>query len=224
MINLLIADDHALMRDGLSTILSDEADINIVGTARTGEEALELALKLKPGLILMDVQMPGMGGIASARAIKSQLPATIVLMLTTYVEDDYIIEALASGADGFLLKDMPGDKLLQAVRDAAAGQLMLPASVAAKLAARLSSAITIGHLQLETIVRKAESAAFTDRELEIARCMAKGISNREIAETVFMSEGTVKNYVSSIYMKIGTNERTVAAIALNHLFQQIPPK
>ncbi|UUZ96972.1 response regulator transcription factor [Paenibacillus sp. P25] len=125
MINILIADDHTLMRDGLQTILNLEEDLRVVASAGNGTEALALTEKHRPHLILMDIQMQGLNGIECTKQIKQVFPETVILILTTFAEDDYIVEALAGGAAGFLLKDMPGDKLIQSIRDAAKGQFML---------------------------------------------------------------------------------------------------
>ncbi|WP_248928500.1 response regulator transcription factor [Paenibacillus hamazuiensis] len=219
MIDILIADDHTLMRDGLQTILNLEEDMRVVGSAGNGEEALALAEKHLPHIVLMDIRMNGMNGIECTKRIKQKLPSTAILILTTFAEDDYIIEALAGGAAGFLLKDMPGDKLIEAIRDAVKGHYMLPSVVAAKLAAKLSSVTAGGRLALDTILHKSEAVVFSDKEKTIALLMLEGKSNREMAELLFMSEGTVKNYVSAIYGKIGTNDRNIAVMTLKGLLE-----
>jgi DNA-binding NarL/FixJ family response regulator len=217
LIRVLIADDMALMRDGLQTILGLEEDIQVVAAVRSGEEALEAALLLKPDVILMDIQMPGMGGIASMRAIREKGLQTVILILTTFSDIDYIVDGLSGGAVGFLLKDMPSDQLIQSIRDAVNGQFMMPSAVAVKLASRIST-LESGHVPgFHEVRKKAESALLSERELSIARMFLEGLTNREIAGRLFMSEGTVKNYVSTIYSKIGTNDRTLAVIALRDL-------
>ncbi|MFC0216435.1 response regulator [Paenibacillus chartarius] len=217
MIKILIVDDMTLMRDGLHTILALEDDIEVVGDAKSGEEAVELTLSLQPDIVLMDIQMPGIGGIGGLKQIKAKRPETIVLILTTFAEDDYILDALAAGAAGFLLKDMPGDKLIQSIHDAHSGHLMLPASVASKLAARLLSVSNGSPAGLDAVRKKAETANLSEKERRIAELLLEGKSNREIAGELFMSEGTVKNHVSSIYGKIGTNDRTIAIMTLRQL-------
>ncbi|WP_426450814.1 response regulator [Paenibacillus sp. S-38] len=211
---IVLADDQTLMRDGLHTILTLEDDLEVVGTAENGQQALELVEQLRPNLVLMDIQMPIMNGIESTKRIKKQFPETIILILTTFAEDDYIVEGLANGASGFLLKDMPGDKLIQSIRDCVKGQLMMPAVIASKLAARLSSASAAATAEFDPKRLKSEGISFTEREKNIISLMMEGKNNRQIAGLLFMSEGTVKNYVSMIYNKIGTNDRTKAILAL----------
>jgi len=216
MLTIVIADDQTLMRDGLQTILQLEDDIEVVGTAENGEEACRQVELLRPDLVLMDIRMPVMNGIEAVKKIRDTVPDTKVLVLTTFDEDEYIIEALANGAVGFLLKDIPTDKLLQAVRDAARGEIMLPSSIAVKLAARLSSPAAAKPAPGRARGR-ASDLKFTERELSIIALMVEGRNNREIAGLLFMSEGTVKNYISTIYDKIGTNDRTQAVIWLRDM-------
>lgn len=218
MIDILIADDQTLMREGLQTILSLEEDMVVVGMAENGSQALEQAERLKPHVVLLDIQMPVMDGIECVRRLKASQPDTVVLILTTFAEDEYIIEALTCGATGFLLKDMPGDKLIQSIRDAVSGQLIMPSVIAAKLAARLSKLSSTTRIQMDAARLKAEGVTFTERERSIILLMLQGMSNRQIAGILYMSEGTVKNYVSAIYNKIGTNDRTKAIIALKEIF------
>lgn len=216
MLRVLIADDQTLMRDGLQTILQLEEDIEVVATAENGEEACRLATLHRPDLVLMDVRMPVMDGIEAAKHLRRTLPDLKILMLTTFDEDEYIIEALANGAVGFLLKDIPTDKLLEAIRQAAQGDMMMPSSIAVKLAARLSASyLTAGNSTLVEV--QSSDIKFTDRELTIIPLMIEGRTNREIAHLLFMSEGTVKNYISGIYDKIGTNDRTQAVILLKKM-------
>lgn len=218
-VKIIIADDQTLMRDGLQTILSLEEDMEVLAVARNGQEALERVRQLRPDLVLLDVQMPVMDGIECTKMLKREFPEIRILILTTYADDDYIVEGLAGGADGFLLKDMPGEQLLQSIRDCARGQLMLPAVVAGKLAARLALVVSSGASELDALRLKAEGVSFTEREKQIVRLMIEGRSNRQMAETLFMSEGTIKNYVSMIYQKIGTNDRTKATLALRELMK-----
>lgn len=216
MLRVLIADDQTLMRDGLQTILQLEEDIEVVATAENGEEACRLVEQYRPDLVLMDIRMPVMNGIEAVKKLRVTMPDTKVLVLTTFDEDEYIIEALASGAVGFLLKDIPTDKLLQAIRDAARGDIMLPSAIAVKLAARLSAAGS-GDSAANRTRNKASDVKFTEREMSIISLMVEGRNNREIAQLLFMSEGTVKNYISTIYDKVGTNDRTQAVIWLKDM-------
>jgi DNA-binding NarL/FixJ family response regulator len=216
MLRVLIADDQTLMRDGLQTILQLEDDIEVVATAENGEEACRLAAFHAPDLVLMDVRMPVMNGIEAVKQLRRTMPGLKILMLTTFDEDEYIIEALANGAIGFLLKDIQTDRLLEAIRQAARGEMMLPSSIAAKLAARLSASSLVATAPAPAEVR-APGIKFSDRELTIIPLMIEGRTNREIASLLFMSEGTVKNYISGIYDKIGTNDRTQAVILLKKM-------
>ncbi|WEK54810.1 MAG: response regulator transcription factor [Candidatus Cohnella colombiensis] len=217
MLKILIADDQTLMRDGLQTILQLEDDIDVIATAENGEEACNLVMTLQPDIVLMDIRMPVMNGIEAVKKLKLDSPHTKVLVLTTFDEDDYIIDALASGAVGFLLKDIPTDKLLQAIRDTAKGELMLPSSIAIKLAARLATPSSEERTFSAQKRGKISDLKFTDREMSIIVLMVEGRNNRQIAQLLFMSEGTVKNYISTIYDKIGTNDRTQAVLWLKDM-------
>lgn len=218
-IRLLIADDQTLMRDGLKTIFDLEEDIDVVGTAENGREALEMTERLKPDVVLMDIRMPVMDGVECTRLIKKNFPEVLVIVLTTFDDEEYIIQALNYGASGYLLKDIPGDRLIQAVRDAVSGNLLMPAQVAAKLACRLSD--LAGKCRgADTWTERAQT--LSRRELEIARLMVQGAGNREIADTLCLTEGTVKNYISSIYSKLGTHDRPQAINLLKDLLAGNP--
>jgi DNA-binding NarL/FixJ family response regulator len=224
-IKIIIADDQTLMRDGLQTIVQLEDDMTVAATAENGAEAYELTRVHQPHLVLMDIRMPVMDGIESTRLIRQQFPKTLVLVLTTFADDDYIVDALVNGASGFLLKDMPGDKLLQAIRDAHKGELMMSAPIAAKLAGRISSlagkqTAHISHRETgspSSVFERPAALKFTEREKNVVALMMEGMTNREIAGKLFMSEGTVKNYISAIYDKIGTNDRTQAVLWLKSM-------
>ncbi len=221
-IKVVIADDQSLMRDGLATILELEPDIEVVGKAVNGEEAYQLVNKQEPDLILMDIRMPEMDGIESTRQIKKERPETAVLALTTFDDQEYIVEILNSGAEGYLLKDIDGDKLVQAIKDAVAGDLIMPSEVASKLAANVAEEQTEND---EDAGEEAESKStlegnkevslnLSEREREVARMLAKGFTNKQIASALYISYGTVKNYVSEIYNKIGVSDRTKVALYL----------
>ncbi|TMV47021.1 response regulator transcription factor [Paenibacillus mesophilus] len=220
MITIIIADDQTLMRDGLETILSLEDDMTVVSTANNGEQVYNLVKEHRPNIVLMDIQMPIQDGIRSSEAIKRDFPETVILILTTFSDEDYIVEALVSGASGYLLKDMPGDKLIESIRDAAKGQLMMPASIAAKLANRLSFLSGTSRRFFDPSKAPSKQTEFTEREQKIIALMIKGKTNREIADTFFMSEGTIKNYISVIYGKIGVNDRTKAVMYLKKIFAE----
>lgn len=214
-IRILIADDQTLMRDGLKTILDLEEDMEVVGTAGNGLQAYQMIETLQPDIVLMDIRMPEIDGVTGTKMIKSKYPHIVVIILTTFNDEEYIIQALTFGASGYLLKDMQGDKLIQAIRESASGNLIMPASVAAKLAARLAYVShKNGQPELEKI------PALSEREKEIAWLLIKGISNRQMAASLYISEGTVKNYVSSIYNKIGLNDRIKAVQYLKAYLQK----
>jgi DNA-binding NarL/FixJ family response regulator len=217
MISLLIADDQTLLRDGLQTILNLEDDLNVVKVVGNGLEAYEAVGELRPDVVLMDIKMPILDGIEGMKRIKRDYPNTIVLMLTTFAEDKFIVDAMAGGADGFLLKDMPGDRIIQVVRDAVDGHVILPGAIAAKLAARLSAFNPAAADTFDEKALKHARLTFTERERKIIILMLEGHTNKQIAGTMFMSEGTVRNYISVIYNKIGTNDRQEAIALLKEL-------
>jgi DNA-binding NarL/FixJ family response regulator len=217
MLRIVIADDQRLLRDGIATILSLEEDLDVVGAAENGLEAVQMARSLSPQIVLMDIKMPVQDGIEALKTIKAEMPEVKVIMLTTFAEDKFIVEAMSAGADGFLLKDMPSERVVQTVRDAAAGQLMLPSSIAAKLAARLMTLTNVKADVFDEAKLKREGLLFTDRERRMILHMIEGSSNKQIAASLFMSEGTVRNYISVIYNKIGTNDRQAAVQRLKEL-------
>jgi DNA-binding NarL/FixJ family response regulator len=208
-IRILIADDQTLMRDGLKTIFELEDDMEVAGVAKNGLEAYEMTAALRPDIVLMDIRMPVMDGVESVRLIKKDYPSTVVIMLTTFDDEEYIIRALQFGANGYLLKDIQGNRLIEAVRDGASGNMLMPSGIASKLAARLSQMPSDQNPQDRSVIPE-----FSERETEITRLMAKGYTNGQIASALHLSEGTVKNYISSIYSKIGTSDRTCAVIFL----------
>ncbi|MBU3196541.1 response regulator transcription factor [Clostridium algidicarnis] len=207
MIKVLIADDQTLMRDGLKTILDLEEDIEVIATAENGEIAFQKSIELTPDVILMDIRMPIMNGVDSVKKIKSVLPKVAVIMLTTFDDDEYIIEALSNGASGYLLKDMPAEKLIEAIRDSLKGQLFIPTNIAAKLISRLYEK----EASKNTLKK---DLALSERELQVSSLLIEGYNNKQISSKLFISEGTVKNYISNIYSKIGISDRTKAALFL----------
>jgi len=215
-IRILIADDQTLMRDGLNIILDLEDDMEVVGSAGNGQEAYEMAGLLKPDIVLMDIRMPEMDGVESTRLIRRDYPDIIVVILTTFDDEEYVIQALCYGASGYLLKDMQGDKLIESVRDAASGNMMLPARIAAKLASRLASMSS----ESRSFRTSSENNDFSEREKDIIRLMIKGFSNRQIASALCVTEGTAKNYISAIYNKIGISDRTKAVLHLKCIVRE----
>lgn len=217
-IRIIVVDDEILLRDGIKTILDLEEDIEVVGTAANGQEAYAMAQRLQPDVVLMDVRMPVMDGVQSLKLIKRELPQTKVIVLTTFNDEEYIVSALANGADGFLLKDLEGQQLIDAVKTAVKDQLVLPAKVAGKLAARLAVLQAIEETKERIVSGRAAETDLTPREQEIAALMVQGLTNRQIAEHLSLSEGTIKNYISVIYAKLGTNDRTRAvSYLIKHL-------
>jgi len=207
LIKILVADDQTLMRDGLKTILDLEDDMEVVGTAENGLLAYGMTGELRPDIVLMDIRMPEMDGVESTRLIKRDYPQTIVIMLTTFNEEDYIIQALNFGASGYLLKDMPANKLIEAIREGVTGNMLMPSNVATKLVDRLTRLSAAGMEYGREII-----TAFSERELEIIRLLVQGYTNKQLASQLYITEGTAKNYISMIYSKIGINDR-VKAIA-----------
>ena len=204
MITILIADDQMLIREGLKTIIDLEDDMHTVAVASNGEEVVALAKLHRPQLVLMDIQMPIMDGITALKAIKQQFPDTFILILSTFLEESYIVNGLANGASGYLLKDMDTDKMLDSIRDTVHGQFILPSAVAVKLIAKLS----------QTNTTQTEKVELTQRELEIAKLIVEGKSNKEIAVDLYIAEGTVRNYVSNLYSKLAVIDRVQAIVKL----------
>lgn len=206
---VLICDDQAIVRDGLSMMLKLEKDIEVVATAEDGATAVELAGTKRPDLILMDLKMPVMNGVEATRQIKTRYPDISILVLTTYSDDEWVFDAIRAGASGYLLKDTPRDDLIKAIRGTLAGRTYVDPSIAGKVLDRVTSQQT----QPATLL----TAKLTDREIEILRLIANGFSNADIAAKLFLSEGTVRNHVSAILNKMGVSDRTQAAvIAIQH--------
>jgi len=216
IINILIADDQTLMCDGLKTILELEENLNVMGTVKNGQEVLEFCKENKPDLVLMDIRMPKMDGVKCTKMLKTLYPEIKVLVLTTFNDTEYIIEALNYGAVGYILKDIEGDELIKAINDAYRGALMMPASVAKKLAEKLSQSTVVVNTHKEEKVLK----DFSEREEEIAKMMTMGFNNKQIASSLFISEGTAKNYISNIYSKLGTSDRIEAIKLLKKMLEK----
>jgi DNA-binding NarL/FixJ family response regulator len=205
MIRLLIVDDQMVVCEGLQAILSTVPDVEVLGTANNGEEALELVERLHPDLVLMDLKMPVMNGIQATHEIRTRYPGVKVLVLTTYDFDDWVFDAVRSGASGYLLKDTPREQLVAAIRGTAAGKAYVDPAVAGRLLAQVGRVRQPGpdpHLQ----------GLFSERELDVLRLLAVGLTNSEISQRLFLSEGTVRNYVSAIFTKLGVSDRTQAAV------------
>jgi len=226
-VRVLIVDDQQLMREGIASLLKIQDGLEIVGTAANGQEALEQALSQQPDVILMDVRMPVLDGVAATEQIHRQLPDCKILMLTTFNDEAYVLEALQVGASGYLLKDLPARDLAQAIQAAHRGIYQLDPAVANQVKALLSrsqvhpedsrddSQATSGSpapAPSASISNSLRPTDLTDRELEVLRLIATGATNREIAEELVISEGTVKNHISSILGRLNLRDRTQAAI------------
>jgi DNA-binding NarL/FixJ family response regulator len=212
-IRVLLVDDQALFREGLETLLSVHNDIQVVGQACNGQEAVEVAARVQPDVALMDVRMPILNGVRATRRLKRALPQCRVIVLTTFDDDEYVFDALRAGAVGYLLKDVASARLVEAIRAAARGQSILEPSVAAKVIAeftRVSSMVPSAQME-----QMAEP--LSERELEILGLIARGGSNKEIADRLFIAEGTVKNHVTRILGKLGVRDRTQAALKAREL-------
>ena len=207
MIRVALADDQALVRTGLRMILEAEGDIAIVGEAVDGNGAIALSATEHPDVLLMDIRMPGLDGIEALRRISAMMPneGPRIIMLTTFDPDDYIYDALAAGAIGFLLKDAPAEELLNAVRVVAAGEAVLAPSITNRLIQQIKT----------RPIRTTEAQvleSLTDREREVLRLIAKGDTNQEIAEQLFVGETTVKTHVSHVLQKLGLRDRVQAVV------------
>jgi DNA-binding NarL/FixJ family response regulator len=211
MIRVLICDDQTIVVDGLEAILSADPEIEVVGLAQDGAEALEKISSARPDVVLMDLKMPGMNGIQATRWISEKYPQIKVLVLTTYGADEWVFDAIHSGAAGYLLKGTPKEELLRAVKGTAAGETYIDPEVGGKL---------LKHISQNPAPLSAQSTLadnLTEREKDVLHLLAQGYTNAEISEKLFLSEGTVRNYVSSIFAKLGVTDRTQAAIiAIKH--------
>ena len=215
-IRLLVVDDHEVVRLGLKTLLEAEEDMEVVGEASTAQEAEHLAAELHPDVVIMDVRLPLESGLEACQAIRRRFPRTRVIMLTSYVSEELVTQALRVGASGYVLKNVDSTELLNTIRATYAGKTVLDPEAACQVVARLNEAAS-----------PADDPAFkglTSRELQIIALVARGKSNREIATTLHLSEGTVRNYVSAIMDKLGLRNRIeVATYALtHHLFERYP--
>ena len=202
-ITIVIADDHSVVRQGVRTLLETQKDFQIIGEAATGEEAVKLCAETFPEVILLDLLMPGIGGVEATANIKQASPTTNIVVLTSYHDDEYILPAIKSGALSYLLKDVSATELIEAVRKAAVGEIVLHPRVALKIMQDIQH--TNGQAnQTETDLSRSE--------FEVLRLVADGLSNLEIGERLFVSENTVKSHVSSILSKLHLKNRTQAAV------------
>lgn len=211
MIRVLIADDHKMFRQGLRMLFDIEPDIDIVGEAQQGLEVPELARTLRPDVVLMDINMPGIDGIEASRRILQENPDCSIIILTMFREDEHVFDAIKAGARGYVLKDADSVEVIDAIRKVAAGGTILDPAMAGKVFSQFKLMATANEKT------KTNRDGLTDRELEILTLISQGASNREIGEKLYLSEKTIKNYITSIFQKLHMNDRTQAAVyALQH--------
>ena len=208
MIRVLIADDQAILADGIQSVLSSDGEIEVVGLAANGEEAVRLTEERSPDVVLMDIRMPVMNGVIATQQIKRQHPAVKVLVLTTFDDSDYILGAINNGASGYLLKDTSASVLIDSIKNAYAGDTILPAKIARHIAD--AARMVKGDREL----KHKRAFSFSDRETEIALMLLDGFTNKQIASALKLSDGTARNYISSIYEKTGADGRASAVEAL----------
>jgi DNA-binding NarL/FixJ family response regulator len=205
MTRVVLCDDQVFVCEGLNAILGTAPDIEVVGMAYDGEEALQLVERLQPDLVLMDLKMPVLSGVQATRQIHQRFPHIKILVLTTYDFDEWVLEAVRAGANGYLLKDTPREQLFAAIRGTMQGKSFIDPAVAPKL---------LNHLSSSPPASPKDDAAglLSERELDVLQLVAQGLSNLEIAQKLYLSEGTVKNYVSAIFAKINVTDRTQATL------------
>ncbi len=206
-VRVLLVDDQSLFREALATLLGTRTEVQVVGEAGDGVQALRVCEVLRPDVVLMDLHMPVLDGIAATRRLRVEQPEVRVLALTTFDDDEDVFEALRAGALGYLLKDVSSDRLVEALLAAARGESVLQPSVAAKVVARLAQLDAASRSRPQPLV-----VPLSDRELDVLRLLADGRSNREIAGELFLAEGTVKNHVTNVLAKLGARDRTQAAL------------
>ena len=214
-VRVLLVDDQALFREALATLLGVRPEIEVVGEAGNGAEALDRAAALHPDVVLMDLHLPVLDGVGATRRLRVEQPGTRVLALTTFDDDEDVFAALRAGAVGYLLKDVSADRLVEALLAAARGESVLQPSVAARVLARFAAMpddAPPGNARPQPLV-----VPLSDRELEVLRLLADGGSNREIAAALFLAEGTVKNHVTNVLAKLGARDRTQAALRARSL-------
>ncbi|MGA9227003.1 MAG: response regulator transcription factor [Mesobacillus sp.] len=213
MIRLMLVDDHAVLRDGLRNIISVVEDIEVVGEAVSGDDALDQVEKCQPDIILMDINLPVKNGVEVTGILKRKYPHIKILILTMHSHEEYFMSAIREGADGYLLKDAPSEQVIEAIRTVARGESVIHPSMTKKLLAF--------HQQKQT---EQEDTTLTEREKEVLLCLVEGLSNKEIADRLFISDKTVKIHVSKIFKKLNVKSRSQVIIhAVQHQLVPIPP-
>jgi NarL family two-component system response regulator LiaR len=204
-IKVLLAEDHVIVREGTGKLVWDEPDMEVVGEANDGEEAVELTTKLNPDVVVMDIAMPKLNGIEATKRIKDLNPATAVLILTAYDNDQYIFALLEAGAAGYLLKNVKGSELIEAIRAVHAGESVLHPAVTRRVIERLTTPAA-GSTEAKTV------EPLSEREMEVLKLAAKGISNKDIAGQLFLSPRTVQAHLANVFNKLGVGSRTEAVL------------
>lgn len=214
MIRVLLVDDQKLIRQGIQTLLELEPDLQIVGTVENGRDAIVAVEQIRPDVVLMDVRMPELDGVAATRVLSERFPQVGVIILTTFDDDEYVFEGLKAGARGYLLKDVSSDDIAAAVRTVAAGGALIQPSIARKVVAEFSrlaagpvSSSPVSAPPVDPLIQP-----LTERELDVLHALAHGLSNREIADKLVITEGTVKNHVSNLLAKLDVRDRTQAVL------------
>ncbi|MFF1994513.1 response regulator [Bacillus mycoides] len=207
MIRIMIVDDQSLIRDGLAMILNLRPELEVVGTASDGDEVVQKVKQLQPEIILMDIRMPRMNGVEGTRLVREEFPYIKVLMLTTFSDSELIFEALEQGASGYLLKDMETDAIAQAILTVHSGGVVLPQDITAQIIEELKKTKVAVECNPPEQLKQ-----LTEREVDVLRAIGLGLNNKEIAEKLFITEGTVKNHVSNLISKLELRDRTQAAI------------
>lgn len=211
-IKVLIADDQKLLAEGIKGVLESSEEIEVIGIAEDGEQALRIAERALPDVVLMDIRMPNVNGVVATKQIKSALPDSKVLILTTFDDSDYILDAINNGASGYLLKDIGSEALIEAVKNAHAGDTILPAKIAKKIVSAAKMVTNDKEIKLK------RTFSLSDRETEIALMICDGFTNRQIASALKLTEGTARNYISAIYLKLGCDSRSAAVQKMKELF------
>ena len=210
-IKVMVVDDQKELAEEIASVLQTDSGLEVVGTALDGFDALEKMPTLQPDVVLLDIRMPNMNGVVATQRIKAEYPDVKVVILTTFDDSDYILNAINNGASGYLLKDIGGNALIDAVKNAYAGDTMLPA----KIARRIADAAK--HVAADREIKLMRAFMFSDREVEIALMMYEGFTNRQISSALKLGEGTTRNYVSSIYEKTNSENRAEAIKAIKEV-------
>lgn len=201
IIKVLIADDQTILAEGIKSVLETDAEIEVAGIAADGAAAIEKCRVYRPDVVLMDIRMPNMNGVVATQRIKTEFPETKVIVLTTFDDSDYILNAINHGASGYLLKDIGSSALIDAVKNACAGDTILPAKIAKRIADAAKDVSSNREIRLK------RAFSLSERETEIALMMYEGFTNRQISSALKLSEGTARNYISAIYVKTGSDNR-----------------